>query len=217
MVEKPVAKKWAVSRSRSVALAKPLAGNSDSDRYRRLSNALRDIETEEDVIDEVHLLWSEAQEKLLTIGRYLVKAKEKFRGTYEATILPRLPFGKGVAYQLRVVAVAVDEGRILEEELPASYSTAYQLASLPPADLAQARKTNLVRKDVLRREVEAFRASLRSRTILTDQDDLLHEWRALVNQLSKTFQRISEVENKIGSVLDEQNLKRLSTFWPFED
>jgi hypothetical protein len=216
MAGQTTAKKWAVSKSRSVALSKPFADGLESSRYRNLSNALRDLQTEEDVIDEVHLLWGEAQEKLLTIGRYLVKAKEKFRGTYEATILPRLPFGKGVAYQLRVVAGAVDDGLILEQELPRSYSTAYQLASLPREDLAQARELNLVRRDVLRREVEAFRVSLRPSVSVGSQNDLLHEWHALANQLSEAFQRISEIENEIGIMLDKQNLKRLSLFSPFK-
>ena len=71
--------------------------DTDTERFRTLSNALLDLPTENDVVDEVGKLWAEAQEKFLTIGRYLVRAKARFPRTFEATILPQLPFGRGVA------------------------------------------------------------------------------------------------------------------------
>jgi len=156
-------KRWAVSKTRSVALSRGAIVDVETERYQVLSNSIRDLTSEVEVVEEIGKLWKEAQEKFLAIGRYLVRAKERFHRTFEATILPQLPFGKGVAYQLRAVAMAVDEGLLLEEELPNSYATAYQLVTLPADHMQLARKENLVRRDVLRREVEAFKARLRLR------------------------------------------------------
>jgi hypothetical protein len=193
-------KKWAVSKGKAAILSKvsvdPHGG--DTQRFQVLSNSIRDLSSETDVVDEVAKLWREAQDKFLTIGRYLVRAKERFRGSYEAVILPQLPFGKGVAYQLRAVAVAVDEGRLLEEEMPHSYATAYQLVSLPQSDFDLARKEHLVRPDVLRREVEAFRARVRSSSI-ERRTILLRELKRLKGEVSRAQIRIAELEREIAA------------------
>jgi hypothetical protein len=193
-------KKWAVSKGKAAILSKvsvdPHGG--DTQRFQVLSNSIRDLSSETDVVDEVAKLWREAQDKFLTIGRYLVRAKERFRGSYEAAILPQLPFGKGVAYQLRAVAVAVDEGRLLEEEMPHSYATAYQLVSLPQSDFDLARKEHLVRPDVLRREVEAFRARVRSSSI-ERRTVLLRELKRLKGEVSRAQIRIAELEREIAA------------------
>ena len=197
--------KWVVSRNRNAALSRARTANTDTERFRTLSNALRDLPTEDDVVEEVGKLWAEAQEKFLTIGRYLVRAKARFHRTFEATILPQLPFGKGVAYQLRAVAVTVDEGRILEEEIPHSYATAYQLASLSPADLDLARKENLVRRDVLRREVEAFRAKLNAKPSDLGAE-LVREWQHLRGEIARMQARVAEIEQEIGPQLRERGV-----------
>ena len=190
--------KWAVSRGRNIALSKPLLGESDSVRFNILSNTLREVDDETAVVFEIDKLWSEAQDKFLTIGRYLVLAKRKFHRSYEATILPQLPFGKGVAYQLRAIAVAVDEGRLLEEEMPRSYATTYQLVSLPASHFDLARKENLVRRDVMRREVAAFRIKLRNQETGQDQKALLREKERLEVEIIKINKRLAEISSALG-------------------
>jgi hypothetical protein len=193
--------KWAVTKRQAKTLAQPVLHEDTSDtvRFRVLSNSVRELSSEADVIEEVGKLWREAQEKFLAIGRYLVRAKEKFRGTYEAVIIPQLPFGKGVAYQLRAVAVAVDEGRLLEEELPHSYATAYQLVSLNPTDFDLARKEHLVRRDVLRREVEAFRARVRASS--TERKILVRrELERLRGEVGRIERRIAELESELSQL-----------------
>jgi hypothetical protein len=199
-------KKWAVSKSRSVALSRGTVVDAETERYQVLSNSIRDLRTEDEVVDEIGKLWREAQEKFLAIGRYLVRAKERFHRTFEATILPQLPFGKGVAYQLRAVALAVDEGLLLEEELPNSYATAYQLVSLPADQMQLARKENLVRRDVLRREVEAFKARLRLGSDSDREARLIQEWRHLRSEMTRIGNRIAEIEEEIGPALRERGL-----------
>ncbi len=202
----PTAKKWEVSKGRNAALSRVQTLDGDTDRYRMLSNSVRELRTEDEVVEEIGKLWQEAQEKFLAIGRYLLRAKRQFHRSFEGTILPQLPFGKGVAYQLRAVATAVDEGRVLEDELPYSYATAYQLVSLSVDHLALARSKNLVRRDVLRREIETFKANLNNRSEIDTEARLIQEWRELQLQLQRIITRKSEIESAIGPTLKTQGL-----------
>lgn len=192
--QKPDPGRWAVSKSRNRALAQPLVSLDETPRFQTMSHAIKGFETENEVLAEVEKLWAEAQEKFLTIGRYLVQAKQRFHRTYEASILPLLPFGKGVAFQLRAVATAVDEGRLLEEEMPRSYATAYQLVSLTPRHFDLARKENLVRPDVLRREVNAFKVRLKRTDGSSDPDALRREKLRLQAEAKRITLRLEEIE-----------------------
>jgi hypothetical protein len=196
-VQKADPNRWAVSKSRNRMLSQTLVGSDESQRLSLMANTIRDVYSEADVVAEIDKLWGEAQEKFLAIGRYLVLAKARFHRSYEASILPSLPFGKGVAFQLRAVATAVDEGRILEEEMPRSYATAYQLVSLPPTEFDLARKENLVRPNVLRREVAAFRLRIRERTS-KDRDALVREKERLEAEALKIARRLKEIEAALG-------------------
>ncbi len=107
--------------------------------------------------DEISRLWSEAQDRFLKIGRYLVRAKAALpHGSFEAMIADELPFGRHVAWQLRTVATAVDGGRLVEDDLPNSYATAFKLASLDDELLDRAKAENVVRPNVTRAEVTSF-------------------------------------------------------------
>ncbi|MGI4746204.1 MAG: hypothetical protein ACRYFY_09195 [Janthinobacterium lividum] len=200
MTTTPDPKQWAVSRSRHATLARPLTEADDTTRFSLLANAVRDLATEEDVVLEIDKLWGEVQDKFLAIGRYLVAAKTKFHRSFEATILPQLPFGKGVAYQLRAIAVAVDDGRLLEIEMPRSYATAYQLVSLPPTDFDLARRENLVRRDVMRREVNAFRVKLKN---MRDDDNsvlLIRERDRLHGDIQRIQERLAVIDAELRRV-----------------
>lgn len=185
--------RWAVSKNRNRSLSRSTVEEPETQRFRTIVNIVRDLHTEAEVVSEIDKLWGEAQEKFLAIGRYLVQAKLRFHRSYEASILPLLPFGKGVAYQLRAIAVAVDEGRLLEDEMPRSYATAYQLVSLPPSQFDLARKENLVRRDVLRREVEAFRIRLRGSDPLQDRGTLQREKERLEAEAARIAGRLAEI------------------------
>ena len=136
---------WAVSKGRNRTLSKPLVAEVNTPRFKILTDRICDPHTEEDIVLEIDILWSEAQDKFLAIGRYLVGAGARFHRSYEAIILPQLPFGRGVAFQVRAIAMAVDEGRLLEEEMPRRYVSAYQLVSLPRLHFALARQETLIR------------------------------------------------------------------------
>ena len=143
---------------------------STTARTEIIANALRPCKTSDEYVREIRKLWAEAQAKFLAIGRYLVTAKANLdvygkRGDYERMIANDLPFSRQIAHQLRVVAEAVDSGRLTEGELPQAYSTAFLLASLPDEQLAVARQRGLVSPLVARARVLEFRRTLMPRDL----------------------------------------------------
>ena len=195
--------RWAVSRQKAVAhAAQPPLSTSEGDRVRVLSNSLVILHTESDVVREVSKLWREAQQRFLTIGRYLVRAKQQFQGSYEREILPQLPFGRQVAFQLRTVAAAVDGGKVDEHVLPRSYSTAYSLVTLEDEHLALARSRNLVRPDVVRSELEAFRREMRTALFVGSARvvALERERQQLARELERIQRRLQEIDRDMETL-----------------
>jgi hypothetical protein len=200
---------FAVSKRASSRLA---AGAVDQDvpetgRARVLSNSILDLRSEKEVVDEVAKLWVEAQEKFLAIGRYLRRAKAKFSGSFESHIVSNLPFGKNVAYQLRMVAEAVDSGRLPERDLPRSYATAFRLVSLPAPDFEVARDKGLVRSTVTRPEVDTFKRELKAyrltqgdrRLVLSNErEGLKAEMQRMLVRYREVEARLAEIDGEIG-------------------
>ena len=201
---------FAVSKRRSSRLAAD-ALESDSPETGRagtLDNAILDLRTEGEFVEEVSKLWTEAQEKFVAIGRYLCRAKAKFPGSFEKQIVAALPFGKNIAYQLRMVAEAVDTGRLPEADLPRSYATAFQLVTLQPPDYEIARTRGLVRKTVTRPEVDAFKREIKAarlthgdrRLVLASERAALKaEMARMQARFREAAARLAEIEIEIGA------------------
>ena len=149
--------------------------------------------------EEMTRLWREAQDRFVAIGEYLLQAKETLpHGEYEKMVEADLPFGRAVALTLRTVAVAVNEGRLAKPELPRSYTTAYFLATLKPDHLALARERGLVRHDVPRSSVSAFRRELRRKDDEPDRRSTLANERMRLNvQLAAIQTRLAEIEQAL--------------------
>lgn len=187
-----------------VAVEKPVSVTRD--RRNSIDNTILPLEGDE-LVDEIGRLWDEAQQKFVAIGRYLVRAFNLYEGTFEETILSRLPFGRIVAYQLRAVAEAVDSQRLPESRLPRSYATAYKLITLPPLDYEEAKKRGIVRADVTRPEVEAFKRELKDERLRAmDPVEFLRleraQLRAEVERAEERMKvaraRLYEIEASIG-------------------
>lgn len=149
--------------------------------------------------EELTRLWREAQDRFVAIGEYLLQAKETLpHGEYEKMVEADLPFGRAVAHTLRTVAVAVNEGRLAKPELPRSYTTAYFLATLKPDHLALARERGLVRHDVPRSSVNAFRRELRGKDDEPNRRSRLANERERLNvQLAAIQTRLAEIEQAL--------------------
>jgi hypothetical protein len=196
--------KFAVSKRRVNRMAADAleAEAPETARTRTLSNSILELRSEGEVVEEVAKLWGEAQDKFLAIGRYLRRAKDRFPGSFEKKIIAALPFGKNVAYQLRLVAEAVDNGRLAEEHLPRSYATAFLLVSMPEGDFLEAQKRQLVRASVTRPEVYAFRRELRVlRNSTGDRETmLLNEMRGIRAEAEKLRVRYKELSDRTAEI-----------------
>src|SRR3954463_9563899 len=99
------------------------------------------------------------------------------------------PFSETVASQFRQIARAVDSGRIPLEACPGSYSTAYQLTLLTPAQLEIARARGLLRPDVSRHLVLAFRREIRAEPSRTREAIDLPKLRAELRRIDADVRR----------------------------
>lgn len=164
-----------------------------------LSNGVVPFNDKEGYVREISRLWKQAQESFVTIGRYLLEAKKRLEhGEFEAMVANELPFSKTVAYQLRTAAEAILTGRLEKESVPPSYSTVYLLASLDDKALEKAKAERLVRPDVRRAEVLAFRARLFSRDTETENSRRLRrELAKLEEERARIEERIAEIKAKL--------------------
>ncbi len=178
-------------------------GGDQANRMEAVRTLAERLPTREAYVQELTRLWREAQDRFVAIGEYLIHAKETLaHGEYERMVASDLPFGRAVAHTLRTVAAAVREGKLQRPELPRSYTTAYFLATLQPSQLALARSRGLVRHDVPRSSVDAFRRELRG--LESDATSELHRERARLRlQLQAITARLREIEALIGPSASE--------------
>jgi hypothetical protein len=154
----------------------------------------------EDYVREIGKLWDEAQRRFLSIGRYLLHAITANKGEFESKILPQLPFGRAVAYQLREVAEAVEKGRFREAELPRSYSAAYYLTLVPEHHIPLARNRGLVRPQAARSEIMRFLSEIKpaDASAVKRRDDLIRRREILTRQIARLSEEISQIERELG-------------------
>lgn len=113
-------------------------------------------------VREIGRLWSDAHGRFVEIGRYLLEAKARLaHGEFGQMIRNELPFEPRAANKLMVVAKAIDDGVFERDMLPPSYTTVYELVSLRPDERDLAVREQVVRPDVTRDAVVAFRRRIR--------------------------------------------------------
>jgi hypothetical protein len=165
--------------------------------------------TREEFAARIGVLWKDAQRTFVEIGRQLQRAKAQLpHGDFEGMVERDLPFGKNAAYKLRVVAEAIDTGRLPSDFAPQDYSTCYLIASLKDEELAVARERNLVRPDVTRADLLAFKRSLKSQshseeeiraTLVAERDRLVKRIiPRLQDNLKVAQNRLVEIERQLA-------------------
>jgi hypothetical protein len=154
--------------------------------------------------DHLERLWRETRQRVLAIGRNLLNALEKLEdqpGRFEK-LIEGLPFSRPIASQMIAIAKAVEERKLVEEEIPPSYSVAYQLTTLSDEEMKRARQHGIVRPDIGRKDIIDFKRSLRAAKPRQNTMDL----RRLKAQRDRLRQALVEVENSIrlleGSAID---------------
>ncbi|MEI8393952.1 MAG: hypothetical protein WCF85_04395 [Rhodospirillaceae bacterium] len=176
-------------------------------RFDRLEDTPAQLESRDEYVREIASLWRNAQEKFLLIGRYLVVARAKLpHGDYQTMVESELPFGYQVSYQLRVVAEAIDSGKLLGERMPLSYATVYQLATLTDANLKLAEQSNLIRPDVTRPEITEFKRRLRQTALAGDEQivALARDKERLIAQRERIQTQIEAIERQIRELSERR-------------
>jgi hypothetical protein len=176
------------------------------DRVEVIETAERELSSRSEFVDAIGRAWGGVQRRFLLIGRYLVQAKGKLpHGEYLDMIERDLPFRRNIAFQLREVADAIDTGRVGECEVPPNYSVVYQLATLSDAELRAAREQGVVRPDVTRREVEAFKRLIR--TPKQERTDALRALRLkLLAERDRILADLERINEELGIGRDDGQL-----------
>lgn len=120
--------------------------------------APRALSSRAEFVADIRREWTNALESTVQVGRRLNEAKAALpHGEYEAMVQADLPFGPSTARKLREVAEFVDAGKVPLDQLPEAYSTLYVIATLPEEVREEAVAQGVIRPDVTRAEVEAFK------------------------------------------------------------
>jgi hypothetical protein len=176
-------------------------GMDEDQRVAVVKTTAAALETKADFTSEIRRLWEDAQRRFLTIGRYLNAAKQQLpHGEFELMIASELPFSRQTAFYLRTAAAAIDDGRLLESEVPNSYATVYQLATLDDGELALAKQRNLVRPTVTRDEVIAFKRTLKAMPENNDQATLQQRRARILTEMERLRAELEQVERALGAV-----------------
>jgi hypothetical protein len=202
-------------------------------RMEKVADAVIDPTSPKDIVDQINVLWEDAQRRFVAIGRYLLKAqvlverqtkeiaeKKKLapkearaqaRAAYEEEVVKKLPFSDKVASQLACVARAIDSGRLREHELPSSYSIAYQLTTLTDQELEAARENNIVRRNVQRDEVVAFKRRLREQSSVgVDREvELRKRRRRIAEEIERLQAELRQIDRELGAVTIDCKAKRV--------
>ena len=167
------------------------AGRVRDLRLTAAANAVVPLANRAEYAHEISTLWKEAEDKFLTIGRYLVQARATLPyGEYQAMVTQDLLMGPGVARKLRTVAETIDSGTLPVQDLPPNYTTIYLLATLPADARVQAEREGLIHPEVRRGEIEAFRRRVVSTG--ASRHDLLCRERI------RLLARLREIEAELG-------------------
>lgn len=175
------------------------------------------------ILNEVASLWSDAQASFLSIGQYLLQARDiiterikerdpdlegrnlarAIAADYRSEVLDHLPFGRTIAVQLESVAKAFFiENRFRPEEMPNSYSTAYVMVRMTDEELDKAREKGALNANVERRTLLKFREKVaqeseegRFEALLDRRDKLQQQQVRIKQELERLNRDIDRYEN----------------------
>ncbi|CAK0756477.1 hypothetical protein CCP2SC5_210047 [Azospirillaceae bacterium] len=164
-----------------------------------LNGVLDHCSSKTEYVDKISVLWNETQRCFIMIGRYLNYAKTQLsHGEFEPMIQRELPFGQSVANRLMAVSAAIEANIISIDVLPNSYTIAYEIISLTEQERDIAKNEGLIRQDVRREEIVAFKRRLRSSTV-DKKSEIQRSLMKLINQRNKINQQIHALETELRS------------------
>jgi len=175
-------------------------------RVQALEAVRHEPQLPEDYVSAISQLWRQAQGAFVEIGRLLIRAKDTLpHGEYTEAVEERLPFSGRTAYQLREAArwaLEMQERQTITlDRLPGAYSTIYLLSTLDRDTLLRAEAEGLIRPDLRRAELVAWRRRRLSKSVRTRADlearreKLQRERERLEAELREIEAALAEVDN----------------------
>ena len=160
----------------------------------------------EDYVATISHLWRQAQGAFLEIGKLLIRAKDMLaHGEYTEAVEARLPFSGRTAYQLREAARWAMEMDRLQAisltQLPGAYSTIYLLSTLDRASLERAKHDGLIRPDLRRAELVAWRRKRKGEPVRT-RADLEARRERLRRDRDRLEAELREIEEALAETAD---------------
>jgi hypothetical protein len=160
----------------------------------------------EDYVATISHLWRQAQGTFLEIGKLLIRAKDTLaHGEYTEAVEARLPFSGRTAYQLREAARWAMEMDRLQAisltQLPGAYSTIYLLSTLDRASLERAKHDGLIRPDLRRAELVAWRRKRMGEPVRT-RADLEARREKLRRDRERLEAELREIEEALAEAVD---------------
>ena len=160
----------------------------------------------EDYVATISHLWRQAQGTFLEIGKLLIRAKDMLaHGEYTEAVEARLPFSGRTAYQLREAARWAMEMDRLQTisltQLPGAYSTIYLLSTLDRALLERAKHDGLIRPDLRRAELVAWRRKRMGEPVRT-RADLEARREKLRRDRDRLEAELREIEEALAETVD---------------
>jgi hypothetical protein len=160
----------------------------------------------EDYVATISHLWRQAQGTFLDIGKLLIRAKDTLaHGEYTEAVEARLPFSGRTAYQLREAARWAMEMDRLQAisltQLPGAYSTIYLLSTLDRASLERAKHDGLIRPDLRRAELVAWRRKRMGEPVRT-RADLEARREKLRHDRDRLEAELRKIEEALAEALD---------------
>lgn len=181
---------------RSIA---PLAEQLPSNRTPVAVEVLApDPTTVDDYVAAIDRLWEDAQRGFIAIGRHLDEAQRKLPPDQFAALAARLRFGKAVRSQIMTAYRAVNGGLLPRGIEAAGYSVVYQVATLSDQERQRAIAEGVVRPDMKRQDVIAFKRRLRTSPTGTSTPSVNSRRAALETEKARLLLRLDEVEQELS-------------------
>ncbi|HEY0834990.1 MAG TPA: hypothetical protein VGE72_13870 [Azospirillum sp.] len=164
------------------------------------------LNTAEQFRDEISRLWYENERRFVEIGELLIDAQERLKlegGEWIAWVEDTLPFKRGVAHKLMAAARFIRDEALRAPDrvalLPSSYSTVYEISTLPDALREEAFKAGLITPTTQREAVTEFKRATSTKPDDRTAENLLRtELRRLERQRAKIDARIDEIRQQLG-------------------
>ncbi|NUB11524.1 DUF3102 domain-containing protein [Azospirillum brasilense] len=152
-----------------------------------------------DYVAAISRLYDEAEQRFVQIGRHLIEAKARLQHGEWSKMVALLPFSHRTATMLMTAARAITNRTIAPERAPRSWANVYLLASMSDEERRLAEESNLIRPDVTRREILAFRRHV-SGGGEGDGDSMADAMDSVAAEIARLLQEKARIEARLAEL-----------------